>query len=266
MKRSLSIFIAFAVMFGVFCCAEGYKTTDIQIKMLDIDYNDTFLNALVKLNSAEGFSGGYWELAEDASMGMCIDVEDIFTTDGGWVAMFEDSMSASYLYAQYDSSAQVAGHDLDQMALYFTYDIIDDDTIDRNTDNGKFFAGVYTFYPEDIDRLFNDLSDKLHSLYGDDCGLGNESIYKKFSDKVILQSSNSSTENYVLWDSSANDMWLILKSVDYERNDATNADCVQIMYIWKGADEHTAQLKAIMKNERIAEETAKYNVSDVSGL
>ena len=266
MKRTVCLLVAVMLLIASIASADGYGITEIPIEMLGIDHYDKFLDAQVKLDSAQGFSGGYWELGEDQSAGMCIDVEAIVTADAGLVAMFEESQSASYYYAQFDSAAEVAGHELDQIALYFAYNIADDKTIDRNPDNGKFYAGVYTFCPEDVDGMYNDLLNKLRSVYGDDCGLGSDSVYKRFTDKVTIWSSNPSKRNCTLWDSSANDMWLILKSVDFEKDGSFDTDCVQIMYIWKGADQYIAQLKEIMKNERKTAEAALYGNNDTSGL
>ena len=115
MKLALGIVIMIDLLMGTFCYADGYKITEVQIKMLEIDHNDTFLDSQVKLDSTQGFSGGYWELGEDISIGMSISVEDIVTSDSGLVAMFEDGMSTSYYYTQYDSEAQIAGYDLGQI-------------------------------------------------------------------------------------------------------------------------------------------------------
>lgn len=266
MKRLLGVVIVIAFLMGIFCYADGYKTTEVQIKMLEIDYNDTFLDSQVKLDSTQGFSGGYWALGEDISMGMTVSVEDIVTSNSGLVAMFEDGMSTSYYYTQYNSEAQIAGYNLGQITLYFAYGILSDCTIDSNVNNGKFYAGIYTFYPEDVNAMYEDLFRKLCSVYGDDCGLSTECIYQKFTNEITLWSSNPSQKNCALWDSSTNDMWLLLQSVDYQSSDSYYDDCVQIIYIWRDADTYIARLKDIMRSERKASEATLYGNNNTSGL
>ncbi len=74
-----------------------------------------------------------------------------------------------YTYAMSSSleGAKVAGYQIDQLYLYFTYLPDDNGLLVKDENHTALVYGMYKLEPKDVETVYSDLITKLTSLYGD---------------------------------------------------------------------------------------------------
>lgn len=160
----------------------------------------------------------------------------------------KDRVDGGGIVARY-SGLKVAGYTPSDTQACYIYNLNDDGTINKNEDSAQFYFGWYTFENRDfadVGGVYNDLSQKLQSLYGD--GVTNE---------------DDDYFSTVTWtDSDNNQIRLLLggKNKDY--------GYVTLGYIAAGADEKLDEMQVAVDEENVQKEAAERekNKADVSGL
>lgn len=147
------------------------------------------------------------------------------------------------------SGLKVAGYTPSETEACYIYTLNDDGSINKDKDSAQFYFGWYTFESYDYadgEGVYNDLLQKLQSLYGD--GAINS------DDDYFTTSTWTDADN--------NQIRLLLggKNKDYKY--------VTLGYIAAGADEKLDEMQAAVDAENIASEAAdrEKNKKDVSGL
>lgn len=259
MKRIVSLAVVAILLIASVACAEGYNITHEPIKLLGIDFGTRFDDVRKKIvnetwvqDTWEWYDPEFWtEMIKDI---ICSETAASGKNYPG--AMFEQ-----YTYGD----GKVAGYEVEEMKLYYACGMKSDTELSYDLNDGVFYAGIYYVNATDVNSVYADLKTKLTQVYGADTGLTSEEVFEKFSpdDGSCMRVETT----YALWESDANDSYLVLKANDYPKdlNDYAS-DYVEIMYVWKEADAIINQNIAIAKGEALAAESALYGNSDVSGL
>lgn len=168
---------------------------------------------------------------------------DYISTTGG-----KDRVDGGGIVARY-SGLKVAGYTPSDTQACYIYTLNSDGSINKDTDSAQFYFGWYTFDSYDYadgEGIYNDLAQKLQSLYGDGTSNTDDDYF--------------STITWV--DDSNNQIRLLLggKSKDYKY--------VTLGYMAAGADEKLDEMQTAVDAENVANEASERekNKEDVSGL
>lgn len=158
---------------------------------------------------------------------------------------YHDYQCGFYTYSSYSSEKkQVAGYDIDNVALYFSFVPDENGKLVQSPSNTSFFLGQYKIKPTDVDGVFVDLKNKLSSLYGQPA--------KETSNGLIIH------YNYCYW-YGANDTMVVIVSDD-------NWDCIYINYVWNKGDKLLDEADKILYQAEIDKEKEKFGLDNTDGL
>lgn len=257
----ISMTILLAVLISQCAFAADYNVIHEPINMLGIPFTCRLADAK---RIAEEQLGIRLDVEDWSDIGGAASVGEIICHDG--LAYDQSLNGIAVKCTSYYPEVNVAGHEVSQVMLYCAKDFENSYTLDDDVDNAIYYAGTYVFLCQDADALRKDMYAKLTSVYGQDSGVTSKGIYNSFVKRESIWSSNPCKEEYALWESDANDAWLVLKSQDYEDDSSFESDNVQIMYIWKHADSFLKQVGKVYSNSLYVAEASKYSNSDTSGL
>lgn len=129
---------------------------------------------------------------------------------------YYDNECGCYTYLATGSEIkQVAGYNVENVKLYFAFAPNDQGEIDQLPENTSFFLGQYTIKPKDLYAVYEDLKQKISSLYGKPA--------KERSDGFIIH------YKYCYW-YGANDTMVVIVTDD-------NWDSIYINYVWNHGDD-----------------------------
>ncbi len=168
---------------------------------------------------------------------------DYINSTGG-----KDRVDGGGIVARY-SGIKVAGYTPSDTQACYIYTLNDDGTINKDTDSAQFYFGWYTFDSynyTDGEGVYNDLAQKLQSLYGDGTSNTDDDYFST-----------------ITWsDESGNQIRLLLggKSADYKY--------VTLGYMAADSDEKLDAMQTAVDAEAADQEAAERekNKEDVSGL
>lgn len=234
MKKTvlLAIGIASALLSGTVACAEeGFTFRNIPWYSSKADTE--------KLLVADGASVGFAGFKDKVLRLSGIDYPSV--TSG------KDRVDGGGYVGRY-GSIKVAGYDTSAIGACYIYQLNDDGTINKDDESAEFYFGWYEFSGNDYSdcpALYEDLSGKLSSLYGE----GSEDINDNFS-SVIWEDEDSNVIRLQLGGKTNDNKW------------------VSIGYIASDADERLDAMQDALTAEAIALEAAEReeNKEDVSGL
>lgn len=143
----------------------------------------------------------------------------------------------------------VAGYDVSSMGASYIYTIDDSGNINKSDDDALFYFGWYEFDSNDYtdgEGVYNDLAQKLQSLYGDGTTNTDDDYF--------------STTTWL--DEDSNQIRLLLGGKDRD------SKYVTLGYMAAGADEKLDEMQTAIDAEKIANEASERekNKEDVSGL
>lgn len=95
-------------------------------------------------------------------------VSDFIYDGNGYGTQLKANLGG-YVYARSSSmeGVKVAGYDVKNIYMYFLYEVGEDGLLKKDTDNTSFVYAYYLIEPKDSEAVFNDLTAKLTSIYGD---------------------------------------------------------------------------------------------------
>lgn len=259
MKRIVCLTVVAVLLIASFAFAEGYNITHEPIKLLGIDFGTKFDDVRQKIVN-ETWVQDTWEWYDPEFWTEM--TKDIICSETAASGMnYPGTMFEQYAYGD----GKVAGYEIEEMKLYYACGTKSDTELSSDVNDGVFYAGIYHVNATNVNSVYGDLKTKLTQVYGADTGLKSEEVFEKFSpdDGSFLRVETT----YALWESDANDSYLVLKANDYpaELNDYAS-DYVEIMYVWKEADSILNRNIAIAKGEALAAESILYGNNDTSGL
>lgn len=129
------------------------------------------------------------------------------------------------------------------------------------------YAGVYTFEPQSMDKMFADLKGKLTLLYGKCKYEGDDKILDSlFGERTHYSWGLSATETFAIWETESE--YLILTGKDYpDDNDSVYySDAIQIVYFTKHGDEWIQDAIVAKNAEKMDDEKQRYNNGNTNGL
>jgi hypothetical protein len=160
----------------------------------------------------------------------------------------KDRVDGGGTVARY-SGIKVAGYTPSETQACYIYNLNDDGTINKDKETAQFYFGWYTFEARDYvdgEGVYNDLAQKLQSLYGE--GIVND------------ESSYYTTITWI--DADNNQIRLLLGGKD------SDTKYVTLGYMAAGADERLNEMQISVDAEAVQQEAAerKKNKEDISGL
>lgn len=262
MKRLLSLVVLIVTLINTSTYGEqSFNVTHIPIKMLNLDFGCSLLDAKTYLDDEHDLDMGIWSDSEY----MTIAPPKSIICDEGTSYDYENHKKIGAVLSDYAPEMDVAGYPLHSIVLYFLYPCDENYKMEHDDDAARMFAAVYTFKSESPHEMFDDIARKLKSVYGEDSGLTSNQIYSHFSDDTVWYSSREGKTEYMLWESDANMSWLVLKSTD-TGGDMIYPNIVEIMYISRYGDSWISKNVEARKREKLAAESALYGNNDTSGL
>lgn len=227
MKKLLAILLATTMLLmAVPVFAEG-NTTDKAITFLNFNYGDTFSN----IRSSERI----YDLQFKTEMLSPRNLAEAFRSVAEWSQI---SDTQPVCFEARISGREVAGY-WSNLSLFFVYPVENGSPV-INEAEATFYAGEYEFQDGDAKAIFDDLKQKLTSLYGEPHTIGN-SVDGVFGEASIPEDRQQEyaeqlqryDPSYAIWVSTANNAVLVLKVYndgDFQRTklDYISLDAVDI--------------------------------------
>lgn len=233
MKKLLAILLATTMLLmAIPALAEG-NTTDKAITFMNFNYGDTFGNIRsseriytigfkTEMLSPRNLAEAFWRVAEWSQVS---DTQPVCF----------DAMLSGH---------EVAGYRCNPL-LFFVYPVENGRSV-INEAEATFYAGEYEFQDGDAKAIFDDLKQKLTSLYGEPHTVGN-SLDAVFGEASIPEDRQQEyaelmeyyDPSYVMWVSTANNAVLVLKHY----NEGSDFSRTKLDYISLDAVEIFAQIE-----------------------
>ena len=261
MKKLACLIMVLVIFVGSVACASGINVTHVPIKMLDLEFGCSLEEAQKQLKDKHGIKTEIWSESDYST----IDPPKSVICEEGTSYDYENHKRIGVQLASYVPECDVAGYPLENVVLQFLYPCDDNYIMQHDENAARLISAVYTFKSENSDEMFDDLARKLKSVYGEDTGLTSDQIYSFFSDDSVIYSSREGKTRYMLWESDANDSWLVLKSTNSDGL-LYQFDIIQIMYVSRWGNSWISKNIEARKREKIAAEAALYGNNDTSGL
>ena len=166
----------------------------------------------------------------------------------------------------YPRDVKVAGYNLSSVMTFFVYKPHEGELV-YNDKYTAFYAGVYSFVPENIDGMYNDLKEKLSSVYGEYSVEGNQDIIVDlFGEKEFTWSSVEPKQRMTVWETAESYLYLVSNNMPDDADPLFYSDSVVIVYAAKQSDTwiDEAMLAQKRTNERLEKE--KYGDGNIEGL
>lgn len=233
MKKLLAILLAMTMLLmAVPAFAEG-NTTDKAITFLNFNFGDTFNN----IRSSERI----YSIRFKTEMLSPRNLAEAFLRVAEW-SQVSDTMPVCFDASI--SGRNVAGYWCNP-SLFFVYPVENGSPVINEAD-ATFYAGVYEFQENDAKAVFDDLKQKLTSLYGEPHTVGN-SIDGVFGEASIPENRQQEyaeqlehyDPSYVVWVSTANNAVLVLKHY----NEGSDFSRTKLDYISLDAVDIFAQIE-----------------------
>lgn len=95
-------------------------------------------------------------------------MSDMMYDESGWGNQLKGELGC-YAYARSSSlkGVKVAGYEIDELYLYFIFKQDSSGKLVKDAAHTAFYYGYYKLEPKDPDAVYDDLVNKLSSLYGD---------------------------------------------------------------------------------------------------
>lgn len=230
MKRALALMLALILMLPCALAAADGAMTDKAINFAEFSFGDTFGNIRnnVKIGSLDFKYGVYTS--------RCI--ADAIDTLPDYVQHNRDL--APCFRVRFDGDRKVASYDATPY-MWFAYPT-DHYTADNDA---VFYAGEYEFqlFDKDPVDIFNDLKEKLTTLYGEPFYAGNDisvpmGVFEVEDINRYTEDTQNMQPEYAVWKSSANNTVVVLKKY----TQYGNWNQVRLAYISDVADATFAQV------------------------
>lgn len=178
-------------------------------------------------------------------------VDDILLGDYEGID-FDNAGFNMVAYPFSNNEIDVAGYTTSNLCLYLAFPVIDGKLI-QDEENAMLYGARYEFEPEDFEKMYDDLTSKLSSLYGEPASLEEETDWLDI--KTICTVWEGSNGTYVS---------LVGEDVDEEADLWDDSLCIS--YAWRGGDDLLTTASEALKNEALEKEASVYGNDDFSGL
>lgn len=216
----------------------------VEITFQDISWGESFTTVDEKMSNLN-----LMNISGESFMTMSVDE----ITLGDYKGIDFEYSDINIVGSALNKEIEVAGYTTSEVQLFFAYVPVDG-VLTKTENDSSFYGARYTFEPQDLNKMKDDLVTKLSSLYGEPA--------KTTKDTDIFENEYTYTYWYGL-----NDTELVLKTLD-ATNDTTAVYTNQIMisYAWRKGDELLQNASNILKKEAQEKESAVYDNADTNGL
>ena len=167
---------------------------------------------------------------------------------------------------EYPMDLKVAGYNPSTVMTFFVYRPHEEELV-YDLKYTAFYAGLYTFIPENIDGMFSDLKEKLTSVYGEFVHEGGSEIIEEIlGEKTFMWSSFEPDQKVAVWETDESYLFLISNKMPDGADPTFYRDSISIVYAAKESDKWIDEALDAQKrtNGRLEEE--KYGDGDTDGL
>lgn len=151
-----------------------------------------------------------------------------------------------------DREVDVAGYITSGLDLYLAFPVIDGEMV-QDEENAIFYGARYEFEPEDTEKMYGDLKNKLSSLYGEPI--------KDRSETDWIDIVTYTT----VWEG-ANDTYVSLVADDVPNEEELWPDSLFISYAWGKGDDYLKSASDAISKKALEEEASAYGNENVDGL
>ena len=256
MKKAFSLFILLTIV--ILCGASIAE----EIVFRGIPWGSTAEYTCDELNT--GGLSLFLTTAEEYSSIATYRVRNIVSSSMYGNASSEQGLTAFAL--DYPKELKVAGYNPSTVMVWFVYRPHENELVYDNTFTA-FYAGMYSFVPEDIECMYKDLQEKLMSVYGEHViEGGHETIEDILGEKEFIWSSFTPDQRTTIWETADSYLFLISNKMPDDADPMFYKDNITIVYAAKESDKwideaFTAQRKT---NQRLEKE--KYGDGNTDGL
>ena len=256
MKRIISFLILLIMVFTLgTCVAEG-------IMFRGIPWGSTADFTCDELN--KGGLSLFLTTPEDYASIATYRVRNMVSAPMYGNASSEQGLTAFAL--DYPMDLKVAGYNPTSVFVWFVYKPLEGELV-YDIKQTAFYAGMYTFAPENIEGMYSDLKEKLSSVYGEcsDEG-GQEKIEDIFGEKTISWSFIDAEQKVAVWKTEDSYLFLISNKMTEDADPTLYSDSIAVVYAAKESDIWIDEALAAQKrtNERLEKE--KYGDGNTDGL
>ena len=170
-------------------------------------------------------------------------------------------------YATVDSmKSKVGGYKVESAVLYFVYRP-DDSKIVRDDKHAALCAGSYFFNVVDADGVFEDLKEKLSSVYGMcSCAGGPNILEQFFGATSYFWTSYDIEEYFAIWETADSYLALRKQKPATETDALFGANGVAIVYISKDMDRWLEESYQVTKEMSAESEQSSFGNGEIDGL
>lgn len=161
-------------------------------------------------------------------------------------------MHVNRTYPFSNKEIDVAGYTTSDLCLYLVFPVIDEKLV-LDEENAMLYGARYEFEPENFEKMYDDLTNKLSSLYGEPVSREED------TDWIDIK------EICTVWEGS-NGTYVSLAGEDVDEEADLLGDSLCISYAWRGGDDLLMVASEALKNEALENEASVYGNDDVSGL
>lgn len=151
-------------------------------------------------------------------------VQEVLTDDDGKFDVFVNGNINMIAYPFTDGNTEVAGYTTSDIELYFAYTPVDGQ-LQQEDSLTALYGARYIFDPQNLQSMYDDLTSKLSSLYGEPDDVTND------KDWLGLKYTHT-------WWHGANDTVVVLHSLDSSEDETDlYEDELWIAYAWEKGDD-----------------------------
>ena len=257
MKRTVSFLLLITLVLAL-----GTSVAD-EISFRGIPWGTDAVSACDKLNKG-GLSLYLSSFDEFASSVATYRLRNILSSSLYGNASGEQGLTTFAL--DYPRGLKVAGYEPASVYVWFVYCPVDGELVYDNK-RTAFYAGMYSFAPENLEGMYRDLQGKLVSVYGDYTVEGGQKIIENIcGEKTIMWSSIEFQQTVTVWESDESYLFLVSNKRPEDADPTFFTDNIMIVYAAKESDKWIDEALAAQKKTNEKMEKEKYGNGDTSGL
>lgn len=257
MKRIVSFVIVLTMLFTLGTCVAD------EIMFRGIPWGSDADYTCDKLDK-NGLSLYLSSLDEYASIAATYRIKNMLSPSMYGNATIEKGVTTYAL--SYPMDLKVAGYNVASVMTFFVYRPHEGELV-YDHQYTAFYAGMYSFIPEDLEGMFNDLRGKLTSIYGEYVTEGGQEIVEDlFGEKTFAWSSFEQEQKIAVWETAESNLFLVSNKVPEDADPMFYSNSIVIVYAAKESDKWIDEALEAQKrtNERLERE--KYGNGDTDGL
>lgn len=221
------------------------QSTDKEILFRDIPWGTSFTDVQNILSDFDWYGMSYEHMKR-------YPVQEVLTDDDGGTDVFTNGGINIVASPFTDKETDVAGYKTSNINLYFSY--TPDGIFSKEDSQTELYGAKYEFEPQNLQSMYDDIENKLTSLYGDPAD-------------VTADKNWTGAKNTYTWWYGANDSVVVLGKSDFSEVDSDfYKDELWISYAWQKGDELLKAADDAISQSNSDTEASVYGNGSTNGL